>query len=388
MAEKQRAKMYLTKMRACAVSLLLLSLIGSAPGPASAGEASASYRLHDFSTDLKNPWSLAFLPDGRVLVSELSGDFRLLSAEGKAGKPLGNVPEVAFASQGGLADVILDPNFERNSTIYFSYSAPASSGEGITLFVARARLTDTKLQNVQVILEANAPRRIPVHLGAKLAFAPDGTLFVTSGDGFNHREEAQSLDNHFGKILRINPDGSVPSDNPFVDTPDALPEIWSYGHRNMQGLLFTPDGDLYENEHGPRGGDEFNLIRKGRNYGWPAICYCLDYSFAVITPFTHAEGMEQPLKYWVPSIAPSGMAYYDGESFPEWQDSFFVTGLVPGDVRRLYPGPDGYEEETLFAEIGARIRNLYQTPDGNLMIVTDGLNGRLIEVEPKMARGK
>ena len=368
-----------------ALLLMLAAPLADADGHGKHEKAAKpAYSLNDFATGFNFPWSLAFLPDGRILLSELSGSFRIISAAGEVGEPLDNVPEVVFASQGGLADVVLHPDFARNDTIYFAYAARAGDDAGITLFVAKATLGDSALRDVKVIFEANAPRRKAAHMGAKLAFAPDGTLFVTSGDGYSHREQAQELDNHFGKILRINADGSVPQDNPFVNTPGALPEIYSYGHRNPQGLVITPDGKLYEHEHGPRGGDELNLIQPGNNYGWPAICYCLDYSFAEITPFTHAEGMEQPLKYWRPSIAPAGLEYYDGKAFPAWQGSFFVAGLKPGDVRRLHPdGDGGYGEEILFAEVGERIRNVYQTPDGALMLVTDKENGRLVKVLPR-----
>ena len=342
---------------------------------------------------MNRPWSLAFLPGERILLSQLSGEFRIINSQGVAGQPLKGVPEVLFGGQGGLSDVITDPDFQYNNTIYFSYAArDPEQNNRPTLFVARATLTDSALENTDVIFKAIAPRDAPVHYGAKLAFLPDGTLVIASGDGFDFREKAQSLDNHFGKIVRINPDGSVPTDNPFVHRSGALPEIWSYGHRNMQGLVVTEDGTLYEHEHGPRGGDEFNIIEKGANYGWPLICYCLDYSFAVITPFTEGEGLEQPLKYWRPSIAPSGMAYYSAGVFPQWKGSFFITGLVPGDVRRVFPKPGEhekphkYEEEVLFAEIGSRLRNIYQTPEGNLMILTDGPEGKLITVRPAERR--
>ena len=369
------------------LSVLLLTL---SPVVYAEGELEENYVLRDFATGLSHPWGLAFLPDGRILLSELSGSFRILEADGRVGDPLTGVPEVVFDRQGGLSDVVLSPDFANDKRIYFSYSAKdPDQNNSTTLFVTRARLSSDALTDLEVIFKAKAPRKAAVHFGARMVFMPDGTLLISSGDAFDHREKAQYLNNHYGKLVRINPDGSVPPDNPFVNTPDALPEIWSYGHRNMQGLIVTSDGVIYENEHGPRGGDELNIIHKGANYGWPLICHCLDYSFAVLTPFTEAEGLEQPLKYWRPSIAPSGMVYYESDVFPLWQDSFFVSGLVPGDVRRVYRDGDNYEEEVLFTEVGERIRNVYETPDGNLLIMTDGPKGRLITVEPeeKPSRG-
>lgn len=364
--------------------LLALAVPALATLPAAAEEDAKGYVLEDFAEGLSHPWSMAYLPDGRILLSELSGDLRILGRDGTPGPALEGVPEVVFARQGGLSDVILAPDFRSSGRIFFSYSArDPNQDDAVTLFVASALLEETRLNDVRVVFRAQAPRSAEVHFGAKMVFLRDGTLMIASGDAFDHREKAQTLDNHFGKMVRINPDGSVPRDNPFVNEPGALPEIWSYGHRNMQGLVLAPDGTLYEHEHGPRGGDEFNRIEKGRNYGWPLICHCLDYSFAVLTPFTEAPGLEQPLHHWVPSIAPSGLALYTARNFPRWQGSFFVAGLVPGDVRRLHPdGEGGYDEETLFAEMGERIRNIYQTPDGNLMLMTDGPQGRLVLVKP------
>jgi len=208
----------------------------------------------------------------------------------------------------------------------------------------------------------------------------DGSLLITSGDGFNYREKAQHLDNHFGKILRVNDDGSIPTDNPFVNSPGALPEIWSYGHRNLQGLVIKDDGTVLEHEHGPKGGDELNIIEPGNNYGWPAITYGIDYSGATISPFTEQPGMEQPIKYWVPSIAPSSMALYQGDMFPSWKGNLFISALVPGDLRRLeLSGEKVVGEETLFSELG-RIRNVITAPDGSLLLATDGAEGKIIRV--------
>ena len=364
-------------MKVFSLVLLLILVV-----PAPLAETSESYEFQTVASGLDHPWSLAILPDGSMLLAELSGHMRIVGRDGSLGEPLRNVPEVIFAGQGGLSDIILSPDFSETQRFYFSYSAPGSDDGSPTLFVVSAVLGEGAIEEVEVIFEAHAPRSAAVHFGAKLALAPDGSLFITSGDGFDFREEAQELDNHFGKVLRINTDGSVPDDNPFVGKEGALPEIWSYGHRNQQGLLFTPDGTLYEHEHGPRGGDELNKIEKGANYGWPLVCHCLDYSFAFVTPFEEAPGLEKSLFHWTPSIAPSGFAFYTGDAFPEWKDSFLVSALLARDVRRVYKQGDTYSSETLFAELGERIRNVYQAPDGSLILLTDSSDGAIIRVLP------
>ena len=244
-----------------------------------------------------------------------------------------------------------------------------------------AVLNKDSLENKKVIFEAKAPRRIPVHLGAKIAFLDDGTILLASGDGFDHREKAQTLDNHFGKIIRINKDGTVPPDNPFVNVEDALPDIYSYGHRNQQGLIVTKTGEIYEHEHGPRGGDEMNLIEPSLNYGWPAITYGIDYSGAVISPFTEKEGMEQPLFHWTPSIAPSDMIFYEGDKYPELKNSFLVTALVSKDVKKVTFSQTGKDnQESLFSELNSRLRNIQASPNGFIYLLTDGPRGKLIKV--------
>ena len=243
-----------------------------------------------------------------------------------------------------------------------------------------AELSNNSLINKKVIFEANASRRVPIHLGAKIDFLSDGTLLLTSGDGFDYKAQAQSLNNHFGKIIRINKDGSVPSDNPFVDIPNVLPEIYSYGHRNMQGLVVMEDGRIFEHEHGPRGGDEFNLIESGKNYGWPAITYGIDYSGAVISPFTKMDGMEQPLKYWVPSIAPSDMIYYDGDLYPELKNSFLITALKSRDVKKIKKTNNLFSEESIFSDLKSRLRSIGISPSGEIYLLTDGRKGKLLKV--------
>jgi glucose/arabinose dehydrogenase len=220
-------------------------------------------------------------------------------------------------------------------------------------------------------------------MGAKIAFMKDGTLLLNSGDGFDHREKSQYLDNHFGKIIRINSDGSIPTDNPFINVEGALPEIYSYGHRNMQGLVITSSGDVYEHEHGPKGGDEMNLIEPSLNYGWPAITYGIDYSGAVISPFTEKDGMEQPLLHWTPSIAPSDMVYYEQDSYPELTNTFLVTALVSKDVKKVrFDNAKNYQE-SLFYQLNQRLRNIEVSPGGIIYLLTDGPGGKLIKVLPE-----
>ncbi|WP_425906889.1 PQQ-dependent sugar dehydrogenase [Nitrobacter sp. TKz-YC02] len=331
---------------------------------------------------LVHPWGLALLPDGRILVTERPGRFRIVSRDGDLSPPLKNVPEVWASGQGGLLDVVLDKSFVTNKTLYFCFAEQAEGG-GRTA-VARATLGEDRLQDVEVIFRQEGPLSSGNHYGCRIAQADDGNLFVTLGEHFNHRDEAQNLANHLGKVIRIAPDGSVPADNPFVGRADAKPEIWSYGHRNEQGLAINPaTGDLWEVEHGPRGGDEVNIIGKGKNYGWPVIGYGIDYNGAKIHASTAKEGMEQPVKYWVPSISPSGMAFYTGTLFPPWKGSLF-TGALSGKmlVRLSLSGNEVTGEERLLEDLNERIRDIRQGPDGALWLLTDSTAGRLLRVSP------
>ena len=342
----------------------------------------SGYKFETILDDLDDAWSLVFLSEDKILYTEMPGKLKIVSLSDKSITNINNVPSVQYGGQGGLSGVVLDPEFKSNNMIYFSYSAKDTNGKS-TLFLSSAELKEDSLINNKVIFEAKAPRRTPVHLAAKIAFLDDGTILLTSGDGFDHREKAQILDNHFGKIIRINTDGSVPLDNPFIDTKNALPEIYSYGHRNMQGLVVTSSGDVYEHEHGPRGGDEMNLVKPALNYGWPAITYGIDYSGAVISPFTKKEGMEQPLLHWTPSIAPSDMIYYEGNIYPELKDSFLVTALVSKDVKKVTFTEKDNVQESLFSELNSRLRNIESSPSGIIYLLTDGPKGRLIKVLPK-----
>ena len=356
------------------IKFLLLILLFS-------NSAFSSYKLETVLDDLGDAWSFVFLSEDRILFTEMSGKLKIASLSNKSINEIDGTPLVQYSGQGGLSDLALDPDFESNNTIYLSYSAK-DQNKSTTLFLISAELNGNSLENSKVIFQAKAPRRSPMHLGAKIAFLNDGTLLLTSGDGFDHREKAQTLDNHFGKIIRINKDGSIPRDNPFLDVKGALPEIYTYGHRNMQGLLVTKSGEVYEHEHGPRGGDEINRIEPSLNYGWPAITYGIDYSGAVISPFTEKEGMEQPLLYWVPSIAPSDMIYYEDDTYPELENSFLVTALVSKDVKKVTFADGTNTQESLFSEINERLRNIGASSNGILYLLTDGPNSELIKVLP------
>ena len=344
-----------------------------------------NYQLETLSNQLDRPWDIGFLPNGDFLISELTGNLRIFNKQGVLSQPLEGLPPILVKSQGGLSDIAIHPNFSDNKLIFLSFSSTTSQGN--TLQVVRARLNNETLSDVRTIFIANAFRETAAHFGARLLFLSDNTLLISSGDGFNHREQAQSLNSHFGKILRINIDGSVPSDNPFLARKDVLPEIWTYGHRNQQGLVIDNNGAVYSHEHGPRGGDELNLIKQGLNYGWPAITYGIDYNGSIVSPFKEADNMEQPLKYWVPSIAPSDMTFYEGLLFPEWNGSLFISALSPGDVRRVTLKDNKFEsEEVMFGEINSRIRSVKTAPDGSLIILTDGSKdkntGQMIRVLP------
>lgn len=349
------------------------------------GSSAGPLEVETVASGLVNPWALAFLPDNRMLVTERPGRMRIVTRDGKLSPPLGGVPEVWATGQGGLLDVITDRSFADNRTIYFCYAERVAGG-GRTA-VARATLADgaaPQLAGVKVIFRQEGPLSSGNHYGCRIVQGSDGNLFVSLGEHFSARNEAQNLGNHLGKLIRITPDGAAPSDNPFVGRSDARPEIWSYGHRNEQGLALNPaTGDLWEIEHGPRGGDEVNIIGKGKNYGWPVIGYGVDYSGAKIHDSAVKDGMEQPVKYWVPSIAPSGMTFYTGASFPSWKGSLF-TGALAGQmlVRLTLSGDKVTGEERLLRNLNERIRDVRQGPDGALWLLTDTQAGRILRVTP------
>ena len=319
-----------------------------------------------------------------MLVTERPGRMRIVTAEGQISPPLKGVPEVWASGQGGLLDVVTDKSFAQNKTIYFCFAERTDGGGRTT--AARAKLNDGngRLDDVRIIFRQQGPLSSGNHFGCRIAQADDGNLFVALGDHYSYRDQAQNLGNHLGKLIRIAPDGSVPSGNPFADRADAKPEIWSYGHRNVQALAINPaSGELWEIEHGPRGGDEVNVVGKGKNYGWPVIGYGIDYSGAKIHDSTAKDGMEQPVKYWVPSIAPSGMAFYTGTLFPKWSGSLFL-GALRGTmlVRLTLNGNTVTSEERLLQNLNERIRDVRQGPDGALWLLTDSSAGRILRVAP------
>jgi aldose sugar dehydrogenase len=340
-------------------------------------------RVETVASGLEHPWALAFLPDGRILVTERLGRLRMVAPSGRVSEPLGGVPRVHASGQGGLLDVAVDPKFTENRLIYLSFAEAGEGGAGTA--VARGRLGEEQLEDVQVIYRQQPKVQGDAHFGSRLVFAKDGTLFITQGDRQAYREQAQNLGSGLGKLIRINPDGSIPKDNPFVGRSGARPEIYSYGHRNMQAAALHPEtGQLWTVEHGARGGDELNHPEKGKNYGWPVITYGRDYSGAKIGEGTAKEGMEQPVYYWDPIIAPSGAVWYTGDRYPGWKGSLFVGSMGPRALVRLtVENGRVTKEERYLAELGERIRDVQQGPDGLLYVVTDENEGRLLRVVPK-----
>ncbi|UOK73180.1 PQQ-dependent sugar dehydrogenase [Ancylobacter polymorphus] len=359
----------------------------SAPieAPSSIGPLS----VETVAAGLRSPWGLAFLPDGRMLVTERPGTLRLVSPSGTVSNPVAGVPPVFARGQGGLLDVALAPDFDRSRLVYLAYAEPREGASGTS--VARGRLMeengDARLENVEVIFRQSPAAGGSNHYGARLVFARDGTLFVTLGDRYSQREQAQNLSNHIGKIIRIAANGDVPTDNPFRQKNGARPEIWSIGHRNVQGAALDPaTGRLWTIEHGARGGDELNHPEAGKNYGWPVISYGRDYSGAALGEGTEKAGMEQPVKYWDPSFAPSGLTFYTGTLMPKWKGDLFAGGLAGTRLVRLRLDTargSVTEEEVLLTDLNARIRDVRQGPDGALWLLTDDpSNGRLLRVAP------
>jgi glucose/arabinose dehydrogenase len=373
---------------------MMFSVIGLlACGPADAqgpaqrsptpGSTSGVVRAETVARNLDHPWGIAFLPDGRMLVTERPGRLRMVEMNGTVSAPLSGVPAVHAVGQGGLLDVALDPNFAQNHTIYLSFSEPGPGGTAGTA-VARGRLTDTGLEDVRTIYSQRPKMQGGGHYGSRLVFGRDGTLFITQGDRMNWRDSAQSLTAGMGKIMRINSDGTIPRDNPFVGRNDAQPEIWSYGHRNLQGAALHPQtGQLWTVEHGPRGGDELNHPEAGKNYGWPVIGYGINYDGSRAHESTTKEGMEQPVYYWDPVIAASGVQFYTGNRYPGWTGSVFIGSMTPGALVRLEMSNGAVtKEERYLGELHERIRDVQQGPDGLLYLLTDSSNGQVLRVVP------
>lgn len=349
------------------------------------------YRVVTVVDGLVQPWSIAFLPKGDMLITERPGRLRIVRDGKLLPAPVEGVPQAVHSSQGGLLEVMPHPNFAANRLLYLTYSKPLADPKQSTTALIRGRFENDRLNDVQQLFESISQGR--GHFGGKIAFDQNGYLFLTLGDrqvppqGTLEAHPAQDLSNHHGKMIRLHDDGRVPADNPFVNRPGARPEIWSYGHRNVQGLAIHPEtGDVWTNEHGPQGGDELNRLQPGRNYGWPVIGYGVNYRTGLaIHAGTHREGMEQPGHIWVPSIGISGLMIYTGDRFPEWRGSLFVGGMVGQRLARLtLKGQRVVNEETLAQQLG-RIRDVRQGPDGLIYLVTDGEDDKptpILRMEP------
>jgi aldose sugar dehydrogenase len=336
---------------------------------------------------LSHPWGLAFIDGGRILVTERPGRLRLIQPDGSIGEAIAGLPKIEVGGQGGLLDVLADSGFARNRTIYFCFSEPAANGSGNSTALASARLSDDgkRLEQLKVLFSQKPKVASRLHFGCRIVESPDGKLFLTLGERFSRMQDAQTLDNHLGKVVRINKDGTAPPDNPFVGKAGALPEIWSYGHRNSQGATLGPDGRLWTHEHGAQGGDEINRPEAGKNYGWPIITHGENYGGGPIGEgLTAKPGMEQPLHYWTPSIAPSGMTFLKSDHYGKaWQGNLFVGSLKFQYLDRIEIR-DGkvVREERLLQDVGQRIRDVREGPDGLLYVLTDAGNGRLLRLLP------
>lgn len=369
------------------VALHLFLVACSQPHPVEGqSEGIHTSQEHDFrvvtvAEGLEHPWSLAFLPNGDLLVTERPGRLRLVRQGSLMDAPIAGVPPVEPQGQGGLLEVSLHPDFASNGYVYLTYSRTAEGG--VTTALSRGRLQGTRLTGVEELFVAQTSSTSGAHFGSRLVWDGDGNLFMSVGDR-GIMDEAQNPGNHHGTILRLTAEGDPAPGNPFLGRSDALPEIFAYGIRSPQGMALHPEtGELWENEHGPRGGDEINIIRAGRNYGWPAVSYGINYNGSVITELTHAPGMEQPLLHWTPSIAVSGMAFYTGHQFPGWRGNVFNGALAGQHLRRVvFQGATPIHQESLLEELGVRIRDVRQGPDGFIYLLTDQREGAVLRLEP------
>ncbi len=367
-----------------AFTLLLLLLLSVAATAQTFDSRHYKLRVVTVAEGLESPWGLAFLPDGSMLVSERDGPVRAVGRDGTFGPRLEGLPRVEASGQGGMLDVALHPDFAGNRLVYLSYAEPGSGGAGTAVARGRLDAAATRLDDLQVIFRQHPKSRGGRHFGSRLVFARDGSLFITIGER-GERQRTQDFTINRGQVIRLHDDGRVPADNPFVGVAGRRAEVWSYGHRNPQGAALHPEsGKLWLHEHGAAGGDEVNVPLAGRNYGWPVIAYGRHYSGGRIGVGTEAEGMEQPVYYWDPSIAPSGMAFYTGDKFPRWRGSLLVGALKNRLLARLsLDGEHVVAEERLLGGLGERIRDVRQGPDGFVYLLTDSDEGRILRVEPR-----
>jgi glucose/arabinose dehydrogenase len=362
------------------MSRILLLLLSAWLAPVLAAEP----KVVGVARGLANPWAVAFLPDGRFLVTERAGRLRIVERDGRLGEPVAGLPAVDAGGQCGLLDVALDPKFAENALVYWSYAEAGEGGNSTA--VARGKLQGNRMVEVQKIFTQQPKVSSTLHCGSRLVFARDGRLFVVLGDRFSRKDDAQTLENHLGKVVRIEADGKVPADNPFVGTPGAKPEIWSLGHRNMQGAALHPQtGELWASEHGPQGGDELNRVLPGRNYGWPLLTYGRNYGTGTrIGEEGPKPGFEQPLKVWLPlSVAPRGMVFLTSDRYPGWKGNLFLGTLRGETLLRLeLDGNSVVNEERLLGRANSRIRDVRQGPDGYLYVLTDSADGQLLRLQP------
>ena len=368
--------------------LWLLATLVIAFGLTSVGISAAQLRTEVVASGLKHPWAVAFIDGGRMLVTERPGQLRVVSASGQVGTPVLGLPPIEVGGQGGLLDLITDRDFAHNRLVYFCYAEPAGPGErGNSTAMASARLSDdaARLEQLKVLFSQRPKFKSQAHFGCRIVEANDGHLFLTVGDRFSRMQDAQTLNNHHGKIVRINKDGSAPKDNPFVGRAGALPEIWSIGHRNLQGATLGPDGHLWTSEHGPQGGDELNRPGPGKNYGWPLITHGENYGGGPIGEGLSAQaGLEQPIHYWTPSIAPSGMAFVTSARYgQDWEGSLLVGSLKFRYLARLtLKGQRVVREDKLLPDLRQRVRDVRQSPNGFIYLLTDEQNGQLLRLLP------
>ncbi len=381
-------KLPITLARQALVALFSIAIAPAwaADQPGAPVPAPQDGRVSVVAHGLENPWAVAFLPQGRFLVTERPGRMRIVQPDGRLGPPLSGLPKVAAGGQGALLDVVTDRDFARSRRVFFCYAEPGADARTNSTVLASAVLSEDEsaLQQVKVLFSQQPKVASQMHFGCRIVQAPDGNLFLALGERFSRKEDAQRLDNHLGKVVRIAPTGGPADGNPLVGRAGALPEIWSWGHRNPQGAAWGPDGRLWVHEHGPQGGDEINRPEAGRNYGWPVVTYGENYGGGRIGEGTHKAGMESPLHWWVPSIAPSGMAFLTSDRYgPAWRGSLFVGALKSQRLHRLQlEGARVVRDEYLLTALGARIRDVRQGPDGWLYLLTDSADGQLLRLLP------